>query len=368
MSMEETTLSNEDVEPDVKESEPKAPEYDVSANPRDAIEDELAAKRLNEIESESDGEFSEAQDDEELQADSETESPPRDGRPEVRDSKPATESSSTGDKSRKLKLVVNGETKELTEAEVIALAQKSDSADRRFQDAAAALRQANEIKVRLEQQQQAPQEAVQQQPQQASTTDDDALVQALMYGEEADVRNVVATLRNGNNGQQASPQQMAMMAAKIAQEQLAQQQVLNNALDEYPEVKNDPILQQVAGRFYLDEVKQDLMSLGYTEQQLNAAPVQQWNERHAEARAKNYGSVRSYDQLLRNAGAKARDWKTGSSATPTDGLAEKQSRKAGVAKQPRSISAATPNRGEPRPLTQADIIREEREARNLPVY
>ena len=201
-----------------------------------------------------------------------------------------------------------------------------------------------------------------------STTDDDALVQALMYGEEADVRNVVATLRNGNNGQQASPQQMAMMAAKIAQEQLAQQQVLNNALEEYPEVKNDPILQQVAGRFYLDEVKQDLMSLGYTEQQLNAAPVQQWNERHAEARAKNYGSVRSYDQLLRTAGAKARDWKTGGSATPTDGLAEKQSRKAGVAKQPRSISAATPNRGEPRPLSQADIIREEREARNLPVY
>jgi len=358
MSMEETTLITEDVEPDVKESETKAPEYDVSVNPRDAIEDELAAKRLNEIESESDGEFSEAQDDEELQADSELESPPRDGRPEVRDSKPATESSSTGDKSRKLKLVVNGETKELTEAEVIALAQKSDSADRRFQDAAAALRQANEMKVQLEQQQQAPQEAVQQQPQQASTTDDDALVQALMYGEEADVRNVVATLRNGNNGQQASPQQMAMMAAQIAQERLAQQQVLNN----------DPILQQVAGRFYLDEVKQDLMSLGYTEQQLNAAPVQQWNERHAEARAKNYGSVRSYDQLLRNAGAKARDWKTGGSATPTDGLAEKQSRKAGVAKQPRSISAATPNRGEPRPLTQADIIREEREARNLPVY
>ena len=368
MSMEETTLSNEDVEPNIEESEVKAPEYDVSANPRDSIEDELAAKRLNEIESESDGEFSEAQDDEELQADSEIESPPRDGRQEMRDSKPATESSSTGDKSRKLKLVVNGETVELTEAEVIARAQKSDSADKRFQDAAAALRQANEIKVQLERQQQAQPQAMQQQPQQASTTDDDAYVQALMYGEEADVRKVVQELRNGNNSQQASPEQTAMMAARIAQTQLAQQKVMNDALEEFPEVKNDPILQQVAGQFYWSQVKEDLLNLGYTEQQLNAAPVTQWAERHSEARSKNYGSCRPYAQLLRDAGAKTRQWKGGNSAMPTNGLAEKQNRKAGVAKQPRSISAATPNRGEPRPLTQADIIREEREARNLPVY
>jgi hypothetical protein len=224
------------------------------------------------------------------------------------------------------------------------------------------------MKVRLEQQQQPPQEAVQQPPQQASTTDDDALVQALMYGEEADVRKVVQELRNGNNSQQASPEQTAMMAARIAQTQLAQQKVMNDALEEFPEVKNDPILQQVAGQFYWSQVKEDLLNLGYTEQQLNAAPVTQWAERHSEARSKNYGSCRPYAQLLRDAGAKTRQWKGGNSAMPTNGLAEKQNRKAGVAKQPRSISAATPNRGEPRPLTQADIIREEREARNLPVY
>jgi len=67
-------------------------------------------------------------------------------------------------------------------------------------------------------------------------------------------------------------------------------------------------------------------------------------------------------------GAKTRSWYNGRSDGQTDGLADKQNRKAGTAKQPRKVSAATPSRGTPRPKTQSEIIREEREARNLPIY
>ena len=90
------------------------------------------------------------------------------------------------------------------------LAQKSRAADKRFQDAAVALRQANELKLQFEQQQQMqaqPQAPVQEQ-QQVSTNDDDAVVNALMYGDESQVREAVTQLKgSGQSQQQLNPNQ-----------------------------------------------------------------------------------------------------------------------------------------------------------------
>jgi len=372
MSDTETTLDNEDVNVEAEQAPAEKPEYDVQDLHRNNIEDAMAARRSQQLNDESTLPSLDAIDDnteeEAEEQDGQQQADPPQGRSASEQPTPKTEASSKGDDLHTL--IIDGEEERKPLAEVLKLAQKSRAADKRFQDAAAALRQANELKLQFEQQQQMqpqPQAPVQEQ-QPVSTNDDDAVVNALMYGDETQVREAVTQLRGSGQGQQQlNPNQVAQMTAAIVREQTEHQTALNNALTEYPEIKEDPNLQSIAVNFVNQGLKEDLMSLGYTEQQLNAAPIQSWWERHREARQAGYG-VKSYQDLLMDGGAKTRSWYNGRSDGQTDGLADKQNRKAGTAKQPRKVSAATPSRGTPRPKTQSEIIREEREARNLPIY
>jgi hypothetical protein len=370
----ETTLNAEDVNVEAEQTEAEKPEYDANDFHRNNIEDEMASRRSQQLKEESalpslDALNEEAEEEAEEQDGNQSESPPSDGRSTAEQPKPKTEASSAGDDDLHT-LIIDGEEERKPLAEVLKLAQKSRAADKRFQDAAVALRQANELKLQFEQQQQMqaqPQAPVQEQ-QQVSTNDDDAVVNALMYGDETQVREAVTQLKgSGQSQQQLNPNQVAQMTASIVREQTEHQTALNNALTEYPEIKEDPNLQSIAVNFVNQGLKDDLLGLGYTEQQLQAAPIQSWWERHREARQAGYG-VKSYQDLLMDGGARTRAWYNGGSEGQADGLADKQNRKAGTAKQPRKVSAATPNRGTPRPKTQSEIIREEREARNLPIY
>ncbi len=370
MSDTETTLDNEDVNVEAEQAE--KPEYDVNDLHRNNIEDEMASRRSQQLNNESSLPSLDAIDDSTEEEAEEQDGQQRSGPPEGRSASgqptPKTEASSKGDDLHTL--IIDGEEERKPLAEVLKLAQKSRAADKRFQDAAVALRQANELKLQFEQQQQMqaqPQAPVQEQ-QQVSTNDDDAVVNALMYGDESQVREAVTQLKgSGQSQQQLNPNQVAQMTASIVREQTEHQTALNNALTEYPEIKEDPNLQSIAVNFVNQGLKDDLLGLGYTEQQLQAAPIQSWWERHREARQAGYG-VKSYQDLLMDGGARTRAWYNGGSEGQADGLADKQNRKAGTAKQPRKVSAATPNRGTPRPKTQSEIIREEREARNLPIY
>lgn len=341
--------------------------YEPGANPRYAVEDALAAKRSKEHENlptldglnaQNAGDEPEEDDQQPTEAGSDDTDPPRDeaGRFASRDPKPQDDDGSSGE-TRKFKLKVNGQELELTEAEVIERAQKAEAAERRFMDAAAMMRQAQQ----LAQQHQPP-----KQPEQPSTPEngDDPLVRALMYGDEAEVRNALAELRKPQ--QSVDPQQIAVMAAEMAAERSEYQSALSTALEKYPEVKEDQRLQEVATSFVMDALAEDLMSLGYTQQMLAQAPRDQWWQRHREARKAGY-SVRGYSALFDTAGQKLREWRSGGQQ-PTDGLADKAARKASAPSQPRAAHAATPARGEPRPKTQSEIIAEERKARGLPNY
>ena len=370
MSDTETTLDNEDVNVEAEQAQAEKPEYDVQDLHRNNIEDAMAARRSQQLNNESTLPSLDAIDDnteeEAEEQDGQQQAGPPQGRSASEQPTPKTEASSKGDDLHTL--IIDGEEERKPLAEVLKLAQKSRAADKRFQDAAAALRQANELKLQFEQQMQSQPQAPVQEQQPASTNDDDALVNAFMYGDESQVREAVTQLRGSGQGQQQlNPNQVAQMTAAIVREQTEHQTALNNALTEYPEIKEDPNLQSIAVNFVNQGLKEDLMSLGYTEQQLNAAPIQSWWQRHREARQAGYG-VKSYQDLLMDGGAKTRSWYNGRSDGQADGLADKQNRKAGTAKQPRKVSAATPSRGTPRPKTQSEIIREEREARNLPIY
>lgn len=348
--------------------------YDPLANPRDSVEDEMAAKRRQQLQdlptldglNQQAGEDPLATEDDgsdDQPAEAAEESPPRDdkGRFAPTDSKPEVHEGSSGEEARKLKLKIDGREEELSEAEVIALAQKGRAADRRFQDAAAMMRQAQELAT-----QHRPQPE-QQKPEQPSTpeTGDDDLVKALMYGSEAEVRTALSQLRQPQQPQQQiDPVQIARTAAEMAAERSEYQNALTTALDEYPEVKTDVRLQEVATSFALDELKSDLIGLGYTEQMLKMAPQAQWWERHREARKAGY-SVRGYRDLFKAAGEATRAWRQGGQPPASDGLAEKADRKAQAAPQPRAAHAATPARTESKPKTQAQLIAEERKSRGL---
>lgn len=343
--------------------------YEPGANPRYAVEDALAAKRSKEHESlptldglnaQNAGDKPEEDDQQPTEAGSDDTDPPRDeaGRFASRDPKPQDDDGSSGD-TRKFKLNVYGQELELTEAEVIERAQKAEAAERRFMEAAAIKRQAEEL-VRQYQSQS------QKQPEQPSTPEngDDPLVRALMYGDEAEVRNALAELRKPQ--QSVDPQQIVAQTAQVLAEQNEYQTALNSALNEFPEVKADQRLQEVATSFVMESLFEDLQRIGYTEQELKSVPPNKWWDVRRRAKQAGFG-VASYHDLFMSAGTRTRTWRSGGQQ-PTDGLAEKAARKASAPSQPRAAHAATPARGEPRPKTQSEIIAEDRKARGLPNY
>jgi hypothetical protein len=354
---------------DTQDGEPLP--FDPSANPRDAVEDALAAKRSKEhqtlpdldgLNAQSAGDEPE-QDDHEAKAGTSNEDPPRDesGRFSAREPKPENDDGSSGE-TRKIKLKVNGQELELTEAEVIARAQKAEAADRRFADAAAMMREAQQ----LSQNRQPP-----QQPKEQSTPNPDdwraSVKKALMYGTEEDVDSALETLVSQAKGTSIDPRAIVAQTAEMVAERTEYQTALNSALEEFPEVRSDQRLQEVATSFVMDALAEDLMGLGYTQQQLAAAPRDQWWQRHREARKSGY-SVRGYRELFSAAGTRTREWRSGGQTQAQDGLADKLDRKASASPQPRAARAATPARGEPKPKTQGEVIAEERKARGLPNY
>ncbi len=378
MSEETDTTLNEDVNVEAEQTEAEKPEYDAQDFHRNNIEDEISARRSQQLKEESalpslDALNQETEEEAEEQDGKQSENLPDNGRSTAEQPKPKTEASSTGDSDLHT-LIIDGQEERKPLAEIIALAQKSRAADKRFQDAKALSNQANQM---LAQAQQKQEPAQQTQPQQASTNPDDANVdaytQSLMYGDETQVRDTVKSLlQNRGGGQQVDPTQVARMTAEIVKEQTEHQAALNDALNEYPEIKEDVNLQSIAVNFVNQNLKEELMRLGYTEQLLNDSArshgnLNDWWRAYREAKQQGYG-VTSYRDLLMDGGKKTREWLSGRSENATDGLAEKQNRKAGSAKQPRKVSAATPARGAPKSPTQSEIIRQMREERGQVVY
>ena len=375
----ETTLNAEDVNVEAEQTEAEKPEYDANDFHRNNIEDEMASRRSQQLKEESalpslDALNEEAEEEAEEQDGNQSESPPSDGRSTAEQPKPKTEASSAGDDDLHT-LIIDGQEERRPLAEVIALAQRSRASDKRFQDAKALSRQANEMMARVQRGQQPTAET---QPQQPSTSNDDenvdAYTQSLMYGDEAQVRDTVKSLlqSGSNNQQQLNPTQVAQMTAEIVKEQTEHQTALNDALNEYPEIKEDSNLQSIAVNFVNQNLKQELLRLGYKEHELDESArshghLNDWWRAYREAKQQGYG-VRSYRELLMDGGKRTREWLSGRSDGAGDNLAEKQNRKAGAAKQPRKVSAATPARGMPKSPTQSEIIKQMREERGQVVY
>ena len=128
---------------------------------------------------------------------------------------------------RKIKIKVDGQEEELTEEEVIALAQKGKSADKRFQEAAELRRQAEELR----------------QPPEKSDVDENleedevALARAIQMGSEAEAVEAIRKIRN-----RPSPGD----DANLIDDRIRGVQAMERFKTEYADIVSDPDLMNLA--------------------------------------------------------------------------------------------------------------------------
>jgi len=136
---------------------------------------------------------------------------------------------------KKYKLKVNGEEKELSEQEVIALAQKVAAADEY-------LRQAKEAAERFDQMKLPPASAVTPEPSKPDVQEDDAaLARALQMGTEEEAAQVIKRLRTS-----IQPDEVAARAATEALNRLSFQSAFDQFKKDYKDIVDDPNLFQLA--------------------------------------------------------------------------------------------------------------------------
>lgn len=173
---------------------------------------------------------------------------------------------------QKWKIKANGQEQELSQDEILKLAEKAAGADAKFEEAARMRREAEEIRARPSVEEARPQPAV-------VVDDDRALARALQMGSEEEAAGVIRQIRS----QAVNPGQIAGMVEMITSGNWFRQ--------EYPDVFADPWLQKIA----LDEDERMVKS----------------------------GDRRAYKERYKAIGDKLREWKGTQAAAVQEKIAKK---------------------------------------------
>lgn len=247
---------------------------------------------------------------------------------------------------RKFKLKVNGREVELPESEVIKRAQIAEAAQLRFQEASALYKQAQEIAARFNGTPQA--QPAQGQSASPQGPDAAALARKLAYGTEAEAREAVEyLLAQRNQGPSFDPNQIALQAAAVAQQQMAYTSSLEKFGSEFKDVTDDPHLTYIAAQ-YFHQIK---------------------------ARDDAMGVQRHPYELMRDAGAATRQWaqskltpaRTSAPNVNAESFAAKNAAKQAAPATVKPVNARA-NGAAAVAKTQSEIIRAERAARGLPTF
>lgn len=347
-----------------------APAPEVSPDPVIAARERIAAARAEEVRQESKVETPEPQPE-----------PPA-GTAEVPSAGPtpdgetAAPASPTNDpEPKRFKLKVNGAEREVTEADVLAAAQRQLAGEDAFRRAAA-LRQGDAPKAPT------PQPAGMQ-PQNTpaastapasgpSSEQFDAWSKAIAYGDDAQVKQALAEYRDALAVPPATSNedvaQQINRAIAFSRTNDAHLSAWNKVGNEYAEVRADPNLLGVARNVATVEAGKALVDLGiYTVDQVASAHPSEWWQRLTEAHAAGYPV--DFETIYR-AGAKGAWEKYGRPAAPqpppatVSQLAERRDAKAGAIQPPRpqNASAVVPP---PQAKTPAETVAEIKRMRGL---
>lgn len=280
-----------------EENEPNDGEETIgTGNPRDEYRRAIADQIDDELEKS--GELSDVDDDTPARA------------------REVVEESPQPDQPSKRTLKVNGVERQVTEEELIALAQKGYSADERFAEAAA-LR--NEAAAFAQKQRLAPD------PDPVSTVDDDdrALARALQMGNEDEAAAVIAKLRRTPSVNDE--------VVRAIDERLTFKQASDRVLSEFKDITSDPYLWQL---------------------------MQSEDEKLVKS-----GDSRGYWERYQDIGGKLRQHFRLPAPHANPGTDEKLARKASVTPLPKASVRNSPQAEDDGPENPSDVIRAQAKAR-----
>lgn len=270
--------------------------------------------------------------------------------------------------------VVNGKKVLKPWGEVKTATQKVYAADQKFNEAAKMRKEAQELTEAAKKNSTEQDDKPASSKQEGEEPDYKDLVNALQYGDVDEATDAIKTLLKNGNGRDThslSEEQIASRAAQLATEHIqhsqAYQRDLTTFASEFPEIAADTRLQQQAAGEVHSVRAEDLISIGYPEEDIQRMSLRDILEHHRYQQKQ--GAVRSEIDLFREAGTRTQQWignlrtPNTEQGAPSDTLEEKRELKRSMPNPPTAASQRVPARQEQKPPTRSDVIADMRQAR-----
>lgn len=278
-----------------------------------------------------------------------------------------------------LKTKVLGEDKYVPLDQVQTGLQKVASADRKFEEAAKLRREAEEVQNRNATDRTAtapqPDPAKADEPKPAKAELDYAdLAERIQYGDKEDAAEALKALLEGvsktesQSSQAFNPEELVNQAVELAtqrtQADAAYKDNLKTFGDEFPDIVADQQLAQNAANEVHRVRAEDLLSIGYPQEQVGQMTLQDILQAHRHHQQD--GTVQSEVDLFRAAGTRTRKWidslVTSHSQPNAADLSARRNEKRNMATPP-AANMRSPAPAEPKPLSGSDVIADMRRQR-----